>query len=301
MRINSNYKTTITCALVALLSQSATWAQEATEAQNKAVPESSGGWIYYGIATAIFFILFLMTIVLYKMKAINKAESEEPISLKKWWSVVDSKIFTKAVPVEKEEDILLEHDYDGIRELDNSLPPWWKYGFYLTLVLAVIYLLRFHVFKTGPTPEEEYRTEMSMAAAQLEEYRKLSNDNVDEKTVTMADAAGIAEGKKIFGQSCFPCHGANGEGGVGPNLTDDFWLHGGTINDVFKTVKYGVTDKGMQAWEKTFSPSQIKNLASFIKSIKGTKPANAKAPQGDLFTETAVADNAGATLDSTKK
>jgi cytochrome c oxidase cbb3-type subunit III len=300
MRINSNYKTIIACALVALLSQSATWAQEATETQNTAAAESSGGWIYYGIATAIFFILFLMTIVLYKMKAINKTEIEEPISLKKWWSVVDSKLFTKAVPVEKEEDILLDHDYDGIKELDNSLPPWWKYGFYLTVILAVIYLLRFHVFKTGPTPEEEYRTEMSMAAAQLEEYRKQSNDNVDEKTVTMADATGIAEGKKIYGQSCFPCHGANGEGGVGPNLTDDYWLHGGSINDVFKTIKYGVPDKGMQAWEKTFSPSQIKNLTSFIKSIKGTKPANAKAPQGDLFNETAIADKAVTAPGSTK-
>ncbi|MCU7551935.1 c-type cytochrome [Chitinophagaceae bacterium LB-8] len=300
MRINFNYKTIITCALVALLSQSATWAQDATEATKSAATANSGEWIYYGIATSIFFILFLMTIVIFKMKAINKAETGEPVSFGKWWSVVNSKIFTKAVPVEKEEDILLDHDYDGIKELDNSLPPWWKYGFYLTIILAVIYLLRFHVFKTGPTPEEEYRTEMSMAAAQLEEYRKQSNDNVDEKTVTMADAAGIAEGKKIFGQSCFPCHGANGEGGVGPNLTDDYWLHGGRINDVFKTIKFGVPDKGMQAWEKTFSPSQIKNLASFIKSIKGTKPANAKAPQGDLFTETASVDKTGAASDSTK-
>jgi cytochrome c oxidase cbb3-type subunit III len=291
MRFRFNYKTIFPCTLVALLLQSAAWAQESTEAQNIQADGSSGGWIYYGLATAIFFIVFLMVIVLFRMKAINKTETEEPMSFKKWWSVVDSKLFTKAVPIEKEEDILLDHDYDGIKELDNSLPPWWKYGFYLTLVLAVIYLLRFHVFKTGPTPEEEYRTEMSMAAAQLEEYRKQSNDNVDEKTVTMADAAGIEEGKKIFAQSCMACHGANGEGGVGPNLTDEYWLHGGTINDVFKTVKIGVPEKGMPAWEKTFSPSQIKNLTSFIKSIKGTKPANAKAPQGDLLTETAQAAN----------
>lgn len=291
MRFRFNYKTIFPCTLVALLMQSAAWAQESTEAQKIPVEGSSGGWIYYGLATAIFFIVFLMIIVLFRMKAINKTETEEPVTFKKWWSVVDSKLFTKAVPIEKEEDILLDHDYDGIKELDNSLPPWWKYGFYLTLVLAVIYLLRFHVFKTGPTPEEEYRTEMSMAAAQLEEYRKKSNDNVDEKTVTMADAAGIEEGKKIFGQSCMACHGASGEGGVGPNLTDEYWLHGGTINDVFKTIKIGVPEKGMQAWEKTFSPSQIKNLSSFIKSIKGTKPANAKAPQGDLFSETAQAAN----------
>jgi cytochrome c oxidase cbb3-type subunit 3 len=130
-----------------------------------------------------------------------------------------------------------------------------------------------------------------MAAAQMEEYRKKSNNMVDEKTVTMADAAGIADGKQIFQKSCFMCHGSNGEGSVGPNLTDDFWLHGGSINDVFKTIKYGVTEKGMQAWEKTYSPAQIKNLASYIKSLRGTNPANAKAPQGEAYTEATATDS----------
>jgi cytochrome c oxidase cbb3-type subunit III len=300
MRINYKYKSIIPSLAAFLIIHSTLWAQESTETTNTPLPDNQGSMLYYGIATAIFFILFLMIMVLYKMKAINKTEAEEPISFKKWWSVVDSKLFTKAVPVEKEEDILLDHDYDGIKELDNSLPPWWKYGFYITLVLAVIYFVRFHVLKTGPTPEDEYKTEMSMAAAQLEEYRKKSNDNVDEKTVTMADVAGIEDGKKIYGQSCMACHGANGEGGVGPNLTDEYWLHGGSINDVFKTIKFGVPEKGMQAWEKTFSPSQIKNLSSFIKTLKGTNPANAKAPQGDLFTGTAQADSSAASVSTTK-
>ncbi len=300
MRINFNYKTVIACTASVLLMHTAIWAQEVSEAQNTSANGSSDGLIYYGIATFFFFILFLMVIVLFRMKAINKTETGEPVSFKQWWSALNQKIFTKAVPVDNEGEIMLDHDYDGIKELDNSLPPWWKYGFYLTVVLAVIYLLRFHVLKTGPTPEEEYRTEMAIAATQLEEYRKQANDNVDEKTVTMADAAGIEEGKKIFAQNCMACHGGNGEGGVGPNLTDDYWLHGGTINDVFKTIKLGVPEKGMQAWEKMFSPSQIKNLASFIKSIKGTKPANAKAPQGDLFTDTAKADST-AVSDSTTK
>jgi cytochrome c oxidase cbb3-type subunit III len=300
MRITFKHKSFILSSVALLLLHSALWAQNSTEAPNTPAPGNPDSMLYYGIATAIFFILFLMVMVLYKMKAINKSESEEPITLKKWWSIIDSKLFTKAVPVEKEADILLDHDYDGIKELDNSLPPWWKYGFYITLVLGVIYLVRFHVLKSGPTPEDEYKTEMSMAAAQLEEYRKKSNDNVDEKTVTMADAAGIEEGKKIFGQSCMACHGANGEGGVGPNLTDDYWLHGGTINDVFKTIKFGVPEKGMQAWEKMFSPSQLKNLSSFIKKLKGTNPANAKAPQGDLFTETEKADSTAASVSAAK-
>ena len=138
-------------------------------------------------------------------------------------------------------------------------------------------------------PEEEYRTEMSLAAAQIEEYRKASGEMVDEKTVTMADAAGIADGARIYAQSCLACHGAKGEGGVGPNLTDDYWLHGGTINEVFKTIKFGVPDKGMQAWEKMFSPTQLKNLSSYIKSIRGTNPPNGKAPQGEPFQEAAGA------------
>jgi cytochrome c oxidase cbb3-type subunit 3 len=108
---------------------------------------------------------------------------------------------------------------------------------------------------------------------------------VDEKTVTLADATGIAEGDKLFHSNCYACHGAKGEGGVGPNLTDNYWLHGGTINDVFKTIKYGWPDKGMQAWEKMYSPIQIKNLASYIKTLAGTNPPNPKAPQGDLFVE----------------
>jgi cytochrome c oxidase cbb3-type subunit 3 len=201
---------------------------------------------------------------------------------------MNRQFFTKAVPVEKEEDILLDHDYDGIKELDNALPPWWKYGFYFTIVVGALYLLRYHVWKTGPDPQQEYDQEMRVAAAQIEEYRKKAGDMVDEKTVTMADATGIAEGDKIFHSNCFACHGAKGEGGVGPNLTDNYWLHGGTINDVFKTIKYGVPEKGMQAWEKSYSPAQIKNLSSYIKTLAGTNPPNAKAPQGDIFQEAAT-------------
>jgi len=249
--------------------------------------------MFWGLTTVVLFIVFLMISVFAKLKGLEEDEyaTTEKVSFKQKWAELNQRIFTKAVPVEKEEDILLDHDYDGIKELDNALPPWWKWGFYITVVVAVIYFVRFHVLETGPTPEQEYNTEMSMAAAQMEEYRKKSNNMVDEKTVTMADAAGIADGKQIFQKSCFMCHGSNGEGSVGPNLTDDFWLHGGSINDVFKTIKYGVTDKGMQAWEKTYSPSQIKNLASYIKSLRGTNPANAKAPQGEAYTEAATADS----------
>ena len=201
------------------------------------------------------------------------------------WKNLDKKFLTRATPIEKEADILLDHDYDGIRELDNALPPWWKYGFYITIVVAVFYLLKFEVWKTGQNQFEEYTTEMTNAKAQTDAYLAAMKENVDEKTVVMADAAGIATGKALFAKTCVACHMANGEGGVGPNLTDDYWIHGGTINDVFKTIKYGYPDKGMQSWSSTYSPVQIQQIASYIKSLKGSNPPNAKAPQGDLFTE----------------
>ena len=134
--------------------------------------------------------------------------------------------------------------------------------------------------------EQEYQTEMAIATKQIEEYRKKAGDMVDEKTVTLADAKGIEEGAKIYAQSCIACHGGKGEGGVGPNLTDNYWLHGGTISDIFKVIKIGVPEKGMQSWEKTYSPEQIQNLASYIKTLAGTNPPNAKGPQGDLLEET---------------
>ena len=201
------------------------------------------------------------------------------------WKNLDKKFLTRATPIEKEADILLDHDYDGIRELDNALPPWWKYGFYITIVVAVFYLLKFEVWKTGQNQFEEYTSEMTNAKVQTDAYLAAMKENVDEKTVVMADAAGIATGKALFAKTCVACHMANGEGGVGPNLTDDYWIHGGTINDVFKTIKYGYPDKGMQSWSSTYSPVQIQQIASYIKSIKGTNPPNAKAPQGDLFKE----------------
>jgi cytochrome c oxidase cbb3-type subunit 3 len=179
----------------------------------------------------------------------------------------------------------LDHDYDGIRELDNALPPWWKYGFYVTIVVAVIYLLRFHMWGTGPSPEQEYATEMEKAQIQIQEYMAKAKDLVDENNVSLADASGISAGNALYQKTCVACHGQKGEGGVGPNLTDDYWIHGGSMNDIFKTIKYGFPDKGMQSWQAQFSPKQIQQISSFVKSLHGTNPSNPKAPQGDLYQE----------------
>ena len=243
------------------------------------------------IAAEVIAILFLafsvkgMYAALLPEKEIVPAK-EKFSTLKKWWSRLDTKIFTKAVPVEQEADVMLDHNYDGIRELDNALPPWWKYGFYITIVAAFVYLLNFHVFGTGKNPTEEYAAEMQNAQIEKEIYEANNKDKIDENNVPMADANGLAMAKDIFTIKCFACHGKLGEGGAGPNLTDDYWLHKGSLNDIYHTIKNGYADKGMQSWAKEFTPKEISFLASFVKTLHGTNPPNAKAAQGDLFTET---------------
>ncbi len=211
-----------------------------------------------------------------------------------WWSNLDKKLFTKAVPVEREADVLLDHDYDGIHELDNALPPWWKYGFYITVVVGIIYLFNFHVFGVGKNPTQEYNAEMEAARIQKEIYEASNKDKIDENKVPMADAAGIKAGQALFEANCVACHLKDGGGSVGPNLTDDYWLHKGSLNDIYHTIKVGYPDKGMQSWSGQFSPKQISQLASYIKTLHGTKPAVPKAPQGEFWVE----QPAGAVKDS---
>jgi cytochrome c oxidase cbb3-type subunit 3 len=236
----------------------------------------------------IFFLAFMARRMYRELRGIEDKElgaALESSRLLKWWKSLDEKWMTRAVPLEKEADILLDHDYDGIRELDNALPPWWKYGFYFTLVIGVLYIMNYHVLGIGMNPEQEYAAQMDEGKRVEEAYKAKTKNLVDENNVTMADAAGIAEGKKVFQTTCFACHGKDGEGGIGPNLTDDYWIHGGSMNDIYKTIKLGYPEKGMQSWQSMFNPVQIKELTSFVKSLKGTKPANPKAPQGDLFKE----------------
>lgn len=207
--------------------------------------------------------------------------------------------FNQTVAIEKEQDIMLDHVYDGIQELDNSLPPWWKYGFYLTIVVSIFYLYYYHI-GNGPTQLDELAMEMKEGEAQKAKYLSQSANNIDENTVKMSDDAGIAAGKTLFETNCAACHAKDGGGTVGPNLTDVYWLHGGSLSDVFKSIKYGWPDKGMKSWKDDFSPKQIADIASFIESLKGTKPAVAKEPQGEAYTpEAATATTETKATDST--
>jgi cytochrome c oxidase cbb3-type subunit 3 len=253
-------------------------------------PGGMGSMDFFAMSTVIgielMIILYLSIMIRRSFRELSGeadaalAKAGESSSLSKWWTNLDKKWMTRAVPVEKEADILLDHDYDGIKELDNALPPWWKYGFYITIVVAFVYIYAFHFSGDGKNPEQEYAAEMAEGMKQEELYKAKTKNLVDENNVFLADAAGISEGKTLFIQSCVACHAADGGGGIGPNLTDDFWIHGGSMNNIYKTIKVGYPEKGMQSWESMYSPVQMKNLSSFIKSLKGTKPAVPKAPQG---------------------
>ncbi|MCC5918523.1 MAG: c-type cytochrome [Cryomorphaceae bacterium] len=184
-------------------------------------------------------------------------------------------------PMEKEQDILLDHEYDGIRELDNSLPPWWLYGFYITIIFAVFYMFYYHI-GSGKSSVEEYKTEMAEAEKAREAYMAKMDNLVDETNVTLVEDAGrLANGEKIYLQNCAQCHAKDGGGGIGPNLTDDYWIHGNSIEDVFKIIKYGVISKGMQSWKDQINPKNMQDVASYVLSLQGTTPVKPKDPEGE--------------------
>jgi cytochrome c oxidase cbb3-type subunit 3 len=194
------------------------------------------------------------------------------------------KRWTKAVPVTKEQDVMLDHDYDGIRELDNSLPPWWVAMFYITIAFGVSYFTYYHISGAGLSSSEQYEREMEQAEERVQAYLSTQEDLVDETNVVMLeDELEIDQGKTIFDMNCAACHGFLGEGGVGPNLTDDYWVHGGSIKDVFATVKYGVPEMGMISWKSQLSAGEMQKVSSYILTLRGTNPPNAKEAQGDLY------------------
>jgi cytochrome c oxidase cbb3-type subunit 3 len=268
--------------------------------------QNSGSWQVGGLQQGTFFFMLsvvlvegIVIFVLYRL-IMDLTKSDAPavvVPKVKKRSILEK--INASVDIEKEHDIMLGHEYDGIRELDNDLPPWWKYGFYVTIVFAFIYMISYHIAGTGDLQAVEYEKSVAQAKIEIEEYMKNAANNVDETTVKMLGEADIAKGKDIFITNCSTCHGKEGQGGVGPNLTDAYWLHSGDLADIFKSIKYGWVDKGMKSWKEDLSPVQIAQITSFIKSINGSNPAGAKAPQGDVYKEEAApADSAKVKTDS---
>lgn len=197
-------------------------------------------------------------------------------------------------PMEKEQELILDHNYDGIKELDNDLPPWWLYGFYASIIFGAIYLVKYHVFD-GDTQYDELESEYAQAKIELEEYKKTAKDLVDFNTVTfLSDTADLAKGKTIYEENCVACHKSDGGGGIGPNLTDNHWILGGGIKNVFKTINDGGRDgKGMVAWSKNgLKPSEIAQVASYVLTLQDITPAEPKEAEGDVWVdENVTSDN----------
>jgi cytochrome c oxidase cbb3-type subunit 3 len=196
------------------------------------------------------------------------------------------KLLTRSRPIEDESEIELDHNYDGIRELDNKLPPWWLYSFYASIIFAAIYLARFHVFGDY-TQVEEYTAEVAQAEIDIAKYKETAKDLITFETVTvLEEPSDLEAGKQIFATNCVACHKADGGGGIGPNLTDEHWILGGGIKNVYKTlVEGGRPGKGMVSWKNDFKPSELQQVASYVLTLQGTTPAEPKEAEGEIWVE----------------
>lgn len=237
------------------------------------------------IVTLIFIAILMWFAIVYSEKNDFKGELFK-VPFKKLMSYL-----TRTVPIEKEEDIMFHHNFDGIKELDNRIPPWFSLLFYGTIVFSIIYMIVFHVVGDGNVQLNEYNLEIQQASFEREMLIR-SGAFISEETVTLADdAATISEGKEIYQKNCTACHANDGGGGVGPNLTDDYWIHGGGIKNIFKTIKYGVPSKGMISWQSQLDPSKMRAVASYIISLHGTKPLSPKQPEGTIWKEEEIKTN----------
>ena len=187
------------------------------------------------------------------------------------------------MPNENKQDHLLEHSYDGIQEFDNPMPRWWVYLFWATIIFSILYLLNVPGFGIGKGRIADYDKAMAAAAA-ADAKRKAAQPagaSAEQLAAMTKDASVLALGKQVFGQNCAACHRADAGGQIGPNLTDDYWLHGGALDQIHKTVTDGVLEKGMPPWSKVLKPNQLDAVVAYVYTLRGTNPPNPKAPQGD--------------------
>lgn len=255
----------------------------------------------YLLGTVVF-LLFIVVLVLVRtlfiLMGIKKTEEAmslnpdgSPSRVRTWFQK-----FNETVPIEDEASLDMSHDYDGIRELDNKIPSWWTWAFFSFVLFGVVYLYRMFIAETLPDQFTELAKANEIAEVQKAAYLKKGANNVDETNVVMLSDAEIGEGAALYAKNCIACHGDKGQGGVGPNLTDDYWIHKGGIKDIFYSIKYGWQEKGMKPWKDDFSPSQIAQLSSFIRTLKGTNPPTPKEKQGELYTEEASAPATDSTI-----
>ena len=256
---------------------------------------------YPMVSVFLFVFLFILIAIEITLNAVNRVmyqlmtpeerakldyENSLPLQESSWFKNLMQNL-TKTQPIEKEGDLLLHHDYDGIKELDNNLPPWWVYLFYISIIFSVVYLVRFEILGAD-NQEMELKKEMAQAKIDVDEYLKTAPDLMDEKTVVLlTDKESLEAGKEIFTTNCAACHRSDAGGQIGPNLTDDHWILGGGIKNVFHTITNGGRDgKGMVSWKTNgMKPKEIQKVASYILSLRGSNPKDPKDPEGEVWAD----------------
>jgi len=265
-------------ALVGLFaSGSAMAAAQPLEAYQGLIPFSDQVFWAYVIVDII------LTMFIIHFAGIVKGSISDKVVLKKLfrWKKIN-KALTDAVEVEEEASILLDHDYDGIKELDNNLPPWWKYGFYITIVWAVVYFSYYHVFQIGDLQKAEFEAAMEAGEREVADYKAAHPELINADNVELlTDNGTLMTGKGIYDKNCASCHMEGGAGGVGPNLTDNYWIYEKDIRGVFITISEGAQN-GMKAWKNDLPPDKIQAVASYILGLEYIGPENGgKEPQGE--------------------
>ena len=248
--------------MLLLLISASTFAQNQTPAQPTGGSTLAANWNMIMALCVLVAELFILVVILLRIRAM----------------IIE--LYDKKGPA-----ITQAYNYLSTRESDNNLSVKWKYSFYLSVFIAVSCFAYYDV-GGGSANRDQHNATALKAKEQQQQYDSIIGSKVDENTVTMAGTAGIEDGKAIFAINCAPCHGQTGGGVVGPNLTDDYWLHGGSLGDVFKSIKDGWPAQGMKPWKEDLTPVQIKNVASYIATLRGTNPPGAKAQQGDLYKPT---------------
>lgn len=249
--------------------------------------------ILLSLLIIFFTVIFLFSLLMGQIKDIRKEilqekglwkEEYELSAMDRFWEKFSTKL-VDAVPIEQEQEIELDHDYDGIKELDNNMPPWWKWMFYVSIVWSVLYMFHYHV-GNGESQLDEYNNEMAKAELARAKYLKNAANLVDESNVTyLTDASDLAKGKSIYEASCAACHRQDLGGEIGPNLVDEYWINGGGISNIFSVIKYGRPQKGMISWQAQLKPLEMQQVSSYIMSLAGSNPENPKEAQGEIWVD----------------
>ncbi len=236
---------------------------------------------FYTIVRLFTLVTRMQELEYLKQQGVDVSKYLEEKEKHSWWDRF-MKSMTKAVPVEREEEVMFDHEYDGIRELDNSLPPWWVALFYVTIIFGVVYMSYYHFLGYGPSSEEEFRMEVEQAEKAVAAYKAQMGATIDETNVTLlTDEQELSIGQSIFEANCAACHLPDGSGQIGPNLTDEFWIHGCSIGDVFHIISEGVPAKGMISWKTQLRPQDIQRVASYILTELAGTNKEGKAPEGE--------------------